>query len=861
MPIKNSNSNKISLFLASSEELKEDRRAFEILVSRLNTKWHAERGIFLDLQIWEIAPENLQLVRSQELYNESVRQAGIFVMLLHNRLGMYTQEEFEIAKERFLKTRKPHIYIYYKESEASEEHLLQFLQQFAVSGKEYFYRKYNVFTEIELSVSHAIENYASIFLPEENAYTRNKLIKGLAARYERSLQKKLNNELFFELELELQYTREGTEDIFVNNYFIERYADLDQSDFDGLFTKFTDEIRKLIILGEPGAGKTVLLLQFARRLISLAARDPAYPVPVMLNLASWTGDYPYFEEWLADVLTDAGGESGISKAYAKTLADERRLLLLLDGLDEIPEKHRDICLEKLNDYLYSIERAMPLDGKFPVAIICSRKTEYVQMKSNAPVRGAVVIKSLEERKITDWLTAAREDKEAAGILLRNIRQQPSLLNHLKTAFQMYLTLHLAHKLDFQQINDQVLIDKYITAEMEKTDLAKPVMAVKYLTFLAAIVHAGRKSVSFELADLQIYLVKHRTLLNLFNGLIWGTLCTLYNFLVKAEGVTNRELGLFPLATAVVFAVVGKLPVLNISIMQKPFAWYRKRLLKRLTIGLLLGIVVYFTTTQYTKWEYQDILSLSVFTGLIPASLDYLLIAGRFLLSKFYLASQIVNRPVEVQEIRFFKFAFNRPLFKKGFLDGFNFSVITGLCVSFIMVPVILLTDQQHEFESKYLNGAFTWLILAIVFILPFIGYGLVLGLIRGTVNSLFPIKPIPSLQNPYIRFYAQFLFDFLQTTLTIATLAIPVVMIKTPDSYLLFLLHGLIGSFILTFLLSPLYRHSLLRVFLYLEQRLPLRLRHFLDKIASTGLMERDGGQWRFRHQLIQDRFANKKSD
>lgn len=141
---KNGNNPKISLFLASSEELKEDRRAFEVLIGRLNTKWHAERGIFLDLQIWEIAPEYLQSSRSQDLYNDAVKKADIFIILLQNKLGRYTEEEFDIARERFLKTQKPHIYIYHKESTAPEANLLVFLKQFTIKGQEYFYRKYSV---------------------------------------------------------------------------------------------------------------------------------------------------------------------------------------------------------------------------------------------------------------------------------------------------------------------------------------------------------------------------------------------------------------------------------------------------------------------------------------------------------------------------------------------------------------------------------------------------------------------------------------------------------------------------------------------------------------------------------------------
>jgi hypothetical protein len=54
--------------------------------------------------------------------------------------------------------------------------------------------------------------------------------------------------------------------------------------------------------------------------------------------------------------------------------------------------------------------------------------------------------------------------------------------------------------------------------------------------------------------------------------------------------------------------------------------------------------------------------------------------------------------------------------------------------------------------------------------------------------------------------------------------------------------------------------HLCLRLILYSKNKIPLRYRTFLNKVSKTGLMEKDGGQWRFRHQLIQDRFADQYS-
>ncbi|GAB4376024.1 MAG: hypothetical protein Kow00121_22440 [Elainellaceae cyanobacterium] len=45
--------------------------------------------------------------------------------------------------------------------------------------------------------------------------------------------------------------------------------------------------RSLLILGEPGSGKTITLLQLARDLVDRAEQDADYLIPVVLNLSSW----------------------------------------------------------------------------------------------------------------------------------------------------------------------------------------------------------------------------------------------------------------------------------------------------------------------------------------------------------------------------------------------------------------------------------------------------------------------------------------------------------------------------------------------------------------------------------------------
>ncbi|HIK27767.1 MAG: hypothetical protein N3E45_08055 [Oscillatoriaceae bacterium SKW80] len=60
--------------------------------------------------------------------------------------------------------------------------------------------------------------------------------------------------------------------------------------------------RALLILGKPGAGKTTTLLTLARELIERAQQDICHPIPVVLNLSSWSLAQTSIYKWLVSKL-------------------------------------------------------------------------------------------------------------------------------------------------------------------------------------------------------------------------------------------------------------------------------------------------------------------------------------------------------------------------------------------------------------------------------------------------------------------------------------------------------------------------------------------------------------------------------
>ncbi|MGW0801149.1 NACHT domain-containing protein [Streptomyces sp. NPDC002692] len=131
---------------------------------------------------------------------------------------------------------------------------------------------------------------------------------------------------------------------------------------------------RLVITGEPGAGKTLLALDLILGLLTHPGRTDTDPVPVRFSLADWNTDRP-LQEWLAHQVHQQFRDQGITLADATTLVDGYRLLPVLDGLDEMdtdatPAGRRRAAraLEQLNAY-------QAPTGSAPVVLTC-RTTQY-----------------------------------------------------------------------------------------------------------------------------------------------------------------------------------------------------------------------------------------------------------------------------------------------------------------------------------------------------------------------------------------------------------------------------------------------------------------------------------------------------
>lgn len=581
---------------------------------------------------------------------------------------------------------------------------------------------------------------------------RDNIIKSFYLRYKNQYDQKLDERII--LNLELSYSQKGTEKKFVDRYFAKEAKT--ESEIQKVLADIVEKFRYILIVGQPGAGKTTILLETAMILLD-KSKQQYTAIPVIFNLSSWRPNYDDFGKWLIDMLVEG---NGFSRKLAEEVISKNQIIPLLDGLDELSRLGNDKqqsniligqCLEALNQFLST---------KNPEQmVICSRLEEYKIIEYNAPVKAEILIKPLKIEQIEKALKPLADlplleakrhfaNPTSAQNILYILQNKPTLIDSLCIPFYFHLATQV---FDRQQLIDELPTDK----ENFENYLVSNFIEKKLKFSTNKIFENKRENLRW---------------------LYW--LATHFN--------TNGGAG---------FEISGLQP----SMLSKPRIY-------NIYIAFLFIILI----------GYLGFLSIINRTPIQGLSLIYIYL----FLDQPYKIKTYDNRTTDWSYLK------NKR--------------IQRLVVNVSIVLVVGLTMNIGFFPAILIGTTFPFLLSWVLF--------------------SDKIKGFLEIHHPYQRLLSGVLLNCVKIALIVLLLSVTNVLILfgwggvSSKAICIIAFFGLLIGFVF----SSICRHFILRIFLFVEGSLPLRLVHFLD-FATDELrfLEREGGRWRFRHQILKDYFIN----
>jgi hypothetical protein len=201
------------------------------------------------------------------------------------------------------------------------------------------------------------------------------------------------------------------------------------TELDRNITTIYDSAGSLLVLGEPGSGKSTTLLGLARTLLERAGKDIRERVAIVLNLSSWKKRQS-LPEWICAELSE---KYRVPRKIASLWLQHDYLVPLLDGLDELETSLQPDCVAAINKF---IETSNPSG-----LVVCCRLNEYRWLPERLKLNGAIRLDPLSSQEVTQYLirggsklVALREAVDSDPVL-HELAQTPLMLSIMSLALQ------------------------------------------------------------------------------------------------------------------------------------------------------------------------------------------------------------------------------------------------------------------------------------------------------------------------------------------------------------------------------------------------------------------------------------------
>jgi hypothetical protein len=584
---------------------------------------------------------------------------------------------------------------------------------------------------------------------------------------------------------------------------------------------FDEANASLLILGDPGSGKTTTLLELTRDLLRVAQADPLQPVPVVLNLSTWAAKRQELDQW---IITELMLRYQVPHWLGAQWVKNQRLLPLLDGLDEVRSELRPQCIEAIQ---YFVEKC-----GVPGLVVTCRTAEYQVLRIRMKMGAAIRLLPLGEPQIATYLAAAgpalsgvatvlAEDEE-----LRILAQTPLMLSIISLAFYDAAPSEIASASEGLVARRHQLFGRYVDRmfEQRKSIIADEGATRQRLEWLAYNLQERSETV-FRIEGLQpTWLWKLRQLWAY--AVIPGAAARLilYTGVIMTTGVAfYREIGeaIVPVAEGGAFASV--LVVLAF-----------------LTIGAVFDILR--LERQFVSYSPDKPVSpLAVLVNVVTLGLIGDLKGRRPHLSQ------------DIRTVEVLRWSSPRAL-RAGRRIFRKYAIFAAVLLILSLVVLLLTRNTDSAVVPFGLAVGITILGLLV---------GAIAALTHGMDGGVVETKVHPN-QGIVLTARNAAVGGLIMTVLTAAAIAV-------------LLLYGgvdVITASVVAFSLAPalglscslclggfeVLQHYTLRWILSSSRRVPFRCHGFLEQSVKLLFMQRVGGGYIFIHRMLMDYFATQPS-
>lgn len=189
---------------------------------------------------------------------------------------------------------------------------------------------------------------------------------------------------------------------------------------------------RVLLLGEPGTGKTVTLMKFARDAIAARLTDTHAPLPLVGLAGTWDSDtQPPPLAWILREYED------LPRTTVEALVATGRALFLLDGLDELGTTREDPHTHEIYDPRRRFLQALATLPAGNGILLTGRLRDYWQIGALLAVNGVVQLRPLTDEQLADSLRDQPELQEVilGDAALTDIIRTPALLASIAFTFR------------------------------------------------------------------------------------------------------------------------------------------------------------------------------------------------------------------------------------------------------------------------------------------------------------------------------------------------------------------------------------------------------------------------------------------